>query len=282
MTIRFRNPEYELADSGFPLVLITHTGISRDTDREARGYTTIGYAPEGLAPWPDINDPTRSPYSAQMPVPLAIDYQIEAFTRKQAHMTELIGQLLQFDRLPPRFGYLQVPQDGTVRRLDILGGPESTETKDQLGKRLFVAAWSIRVSAELFLSEIDHLTQVQTIALDLVDAPAYAAGHQVPLDPTVRLSPVAVAPSASNAPPPALIGTPYQYALTATGGVPPYHWVLESGALPPGLALTEDGQLFGTPTAPTVSPISLVFGLTDSDSPSQVARQTLSIAVSGS
>jgi YVTN family beta-propeller protein len=45
-------------------------------------------------------------------------------------------------------------------------------------------------------------------------------------------------------------GRPYAFALAAAGGVGPRTWTLHSGVLPPGLALTADGTLSGTPTHP--------------------------------
>ncbi len=46
------------------------------------------------------------------------------------------------------------------------------------------------------------------------------------------------------------VGTPYSsQALTATGGVRPYSWVVAAGSLPAGLSLSQDGILQGTPLA---------------------------------
>lgn len=47
----------------------------------------------------------------------------------------------------------------------------------------------------------------------------------------------------------AVAGQPYQAALSAQGGTPPYRYGVVDGALPPGLALSEDGVLGGTPQA---------------------------------
>jgi hypothetical protein len=56
--------------------------------------------------------------------------------------------------------------------------------------------------------------------------------------------------------PPGKVGAAYSTQLTGTGGSgPPYTWSLapDSPALPPGLALTLDGKLSGTPTASGIS-----------------------------
>lgn len=54
-------------------------------------------------------------------------------------------------------------------------------------------------------------------------------------------------------PPAVLAGVPYSFALTATGGRPPYRWRVIAGALPAGLALSATGTLSGTVSAETVS-----------------------------
>jgi hypothetical protein len=41
----------------------------------------------------------------------------------------------------------------------------------------------------------------------------------------------------------------YSQPLTAVGGTPPYHWVLASGQLPPGIALSDAGLVSGIPSA---------------------------------
>jgi len=56
-------------------------------------------------------------------------------------------------------------------------------------------------------------------------------------------------------PPAVLAGVPYSFALTATGGRPPYRWRVTAGALPAGLALSAAGTLSGTVSAGTVSTV---------------------------
>ena len=45
------------------------------------------------------------------------------------------------------------------------------------------------------------------------------------------------------------LGRAYKQLLNALGGLQPYHWYLVSGALPPGLGLSQDGAIVGTPSA---------------------------------
>ncbi len=54
---------------------------------------------------------------------------------------------------------------------------------------------------------------------------------------------------ATDALPPASVSVPYTAQLAARGGSPPYTWALISGALPPGLALSELGLISGSPAA---------------------------------
>jgi hypothetical protein len=53
---------------------------------------------------------------------------------------------LMYTRLPLRFGILE-PDDGTVRRLDVLDISKRDVTEQ--GKRLFVNAFTVRVSSEI-------------------------------------------------------------------------------------------------------------------------------------
>ena len=45
-----------------------------------------------------------------------------------------------------------------------------------------------------------------------------------------------------------VVGTPVSTPLAATGGKPPYSWSVQTGALPPGVSLSAEGIISGTPT----------------------------------
>ncbi len=75
----------------------------------------------------------------------------------------------------------------------------------------------------------------------------------------------------------ASVGTAYSAALTATGGLAPYSWSLESGALPPGLSLSTGGVISGTPTTAGGSE----FTISVADASSQNASSAAQLNVAG-
>ena len=73
----------------------------------------------------------------------------------------------------------------------------------------------------------------------------------------------------------------YNQTLAATGGKQPYSWTLVSGSsLPAGLTLSTGGVISGTPTSS--GPTSFTVQVTDSSSPVQAVKATLSITIAGS
>ncbi|RZJ95566.1 MAG: autotransporter domain-containing protein, partial [Brevundimonas sp.] len=72
----------------------------------------------------------------------------------------------------------------------------------------------------------------------------YTASQAIAL--TVNGSTIAVTPTALAA---GTRGVAYSQSVSATGGVAPYTYALEAGALPAGLTLSPQGVIAGTPTA---------------------------------
>jgi hypothetical protein len=72
-------------------------------------------------------------------------------------------------------------------------------------------------------------------------------------------------------------GLPYQVHLEVSGGVPRMHWRLESGALPPGIKLTEDGVLTGS--AERGGEFQFKVSVRDSSGASRVKRKDFVIHV---
>jgi hypothetical protein len=95
----------------------------------------------------------------------------------------------------------------------------------------------------------------------MIGCPAFLAavllivscGPEHPID--VLPGPITVSTTAL---PPAVQGSSYSATVEALGGVPPYAWTLQSGALPAGIALDgATGTLSGTATEPGDFPVTI-------------------------
>jgi hypothetical protein len=53
--------------------------------------------------------------------------------------------------------------------------------------------------------------------------------------------------------PDATVGVSYSRTIVASGGLPVYSWLVESGSLPPGVSMSQSGTIAGTPTAAVTS-----------------------------
>lgn len=156
--VRYRTPEVEVADLSFPIIVIQHLGWYYAPERAHDGYTKMPYAPENFDPWWQDTGPATttfkpddSPYYAWYPVPYNLDYQVTLYSRiMHEHTMPLVAALNQYDRLHPKYAFLDVPQDGTKRTMQILsGGGEIQSGQDNNGKRIFWVDWRVRVFSEL-------------------------------------------------------------------------------------------------------------------------------------
>jgi hypothetical protein len=126
--------------------------IAEDFQRSMRGKVSPEYLadPATMPPvnegdTPEAYDPTKNSWSINWPIPVNLDYQITTYSRQPRHDREILAQIM-YTRLPLRFGVLE-PDDGTVRRLDVLDVSKRDVTEQ--GKRLFVNAFTVRVSSEI-------------------------------------------------------------------------------------------------------------------------------------
>ena len=79
---------------------------------------------------------------------------------------------------------------------------------------------------------------------------AFASGTtQLILDISAYFAPLPPLSITTTSLPGGTINVPYSSTLAASGGEPPYNWSVIGGSLPPGLGLSSDGVISGTPTA---------------------------------
>lgn len=176
-------PDFELRAASFPGIYLSYGPITKAGDREHRGPTNLTYAPPGwptdvpvpsdmydkdsvaVTSWEDTGfDRYSSPYRVvDTPVPYNVDFNIGVFSRTYQHNFQITTALLDIERIPHRFGGLEIPEDGTIRTLETIGGPDMSAATDEDGKRLIQTLYTVRVAAELSLHEIQQVQRVQEI-----------------------------------------------------------------------------------------------------------------------
>lgn len=149
----FGQPDQEIRDQSYPYMTIDMIDVAEARERAMRGLVSPNYLE------PEIGD--NEGWVADMPIPINIDYQVTTFARNPRHDRQILAQLMT-DKLRLRFGYL-LPNDGTVRRLDILDITKRDTV--EAGKRLFMNAITVRVSSEISQTQARTLYKVQDINL---------------------------------------------------------------------------------------------------------------------
>lgn len=156
--VRFGQPDQEISDQKYPYIIIDMIDIAEDVQRAMRGMVKPIYfddptnmpAIQGVTPAVPY-DPDTNDWMIHWPIPVNIDYQITTYSRQPRHDREILAQIL-YSKIPMRFAVLE-PDDGnsegvgTVRRLDLLDIAKRDVTEQ--GKRLFVNAFTVRVSSEI-------------------------------------------------------------------------------------------------------------------------------------
>lgn len=165
--VRYRAPQNELAAAVYPMIVIDEGNWAPAPERAHSGYCPLAYVPEGYA----APDPTVTLYT-QMPQPIDIDWTLTLYCRNALHRAPLIAALAGFDYLPGRYGYLQVPQDGTLRRLEVIGGPITSSVIDGQGKRLLTAVWKVRTTGELIWANVDSIPEATSLDLTVTQTGA--------------------------------------------------------------------------------------------------------------
>lgn len=175
----FGQPDQELRAQNYPYITIDMIDIERDTAREMRGTTNAEYlkptnfeelaaigVPEGVAP------PTE--FTTDLPIPVNIDYQITTYSRHPRHDRQILAELLSTRLL--RFGVLEIIEKSvtsgdtetvtsTLRRMDLLGVAKRDSTEQ--AKRLFVNAFTVRVSSEILQSALRAIYKVLEIHVEM-------------------------------------------------------------------------------------------------------------------
>jgi hypothetical protein len=151
----FGQPDPEIRFQSYPYITIDLINVTIDSEREMRGewYFTPGehkYSPEGTVDGQE--------YRSSLPIPVYLDYQITTYARQPRHDRQIIYELTKQTRIPFRFGGLVIPEDRSIRRLDLIGFAKRDTTEQD--KRLFRNVYTVRISSELFQKEFADVYKV--------------------------------------------------------------------------------------------------------------------------
>lgn len=160
----FRFPQRELREAIYPFMVIDLVGIDRAAEREHRGPIPIStwYIPEGVTVQ---NTTSATTLITEYPIPVWLTYIVTTYARFPEHDRQIQAQLLE-RVLPIRWGYLEIPEDNTIRRFDVIG-VQPTDVLDANDHTVFRKLYTLRVSAELFTEEIRETLEARTSVLTL-------------------------------------------------------------------------------------------------------------------
>ena len=158
VAVYYGQPDKDIRQQSYPYITLDLVGVREDTERAHRGSVDLTYTPEGMTP-----NYTSESQPVNFPIPVDLIYQVSTWSRQPRHDRQIMASLFTPGRLPFRFGQLTIPEDNTMRRLDVLGFSKRDTTEG--GKRLFSNVYNIRISSELFpdqLGEVYTVTAVNT------------------------------------------------------------------------------------------------------------------------
>jgi hypothetical protein len=162
--VYYGQPDKDIRQQIYPYITLDLIGVREDTERAHRGLVNLTYTPEGYTPNLNEDDSINQPID--FPIPVDLIYQVSTWSRQPRHDRQIMSKLFAPGRLPFRFGQLPIPQDGTNRRLDMLGFSKRDTTEG--GKRLFSNVYNIRISAELFTQQLVDVYQVLDVNTSLI------------------------------------------------------------------------------------------------------------------
>lgn len=181
----FRYPEAE-TEREYPFITIEMIDISHAKERQhsyvdvygSTGASTVyPYpAPNELQYWPstsaslnEYSDIGEYIYTPEF-IPVDLTYQVSTYCRTALHDRQLSSQMLHY---VTRFrnGFIYLPEDNTIRRLDLLDWVTADLLDPEAGyrKRIFRKVYTIRMNAELTMSDLVEVKRVLSVTTDIIE-----------------------------------------------------------------------------------------------------------------
>ena len=181
----FRYPEAE-TERDYPFITIEHVGLSHDRSRQHSEqvyyFSTsssaslspcfIDYYPSELDRAGMVSELGNTNYlRTDSFVPVTLMYQISTYARSALHDRQLTAKILR-RVMPFRRGSIEIPEDGTIRRFELMGWGNSDLLDGEAAyrKRIFRKVYTIQMSAEIPASDLESLKQVTSVIGNITNA----------------------------------------------------------------------------------------------------------------
>lgn len=140
------------------------SGVGLTPEQQSR-YTSIDYYPS-LMTAADLEEEVGGGgfLSTESFVPVNLLYQVTTYTRSAQDDRALTALMLR--RVTPfRRGFIEVPEDGTIRRLDLLNwnGTDILDGEAGYKKRIFRKVYTLSMSAEIPAADLIGLERVLSV-----------------------------------------------------------------------------------------------------------------------
>lgn len=190
----FRYPEGE-TEREYPFITLEHIDIVHARNRQHSETTLYSRTGASGAPALGANRTDRMDYrpskSANFSyltnrdafvylksneyVPVDLLYQVSTFARSALHDRQLTAQMLT-DVVPFRRGYIDIPADDTIRRLDLLDWTTADLLDPEAGyrKRIFRKVYTIQMTAEITSAPVVGVHAVASVVGNLVTSTTIA------------------------------------------------------------------------------------------------------------
>lgn len=159
IAVYFRFPDPEERERQVPHVAIDLIGVEFDAQRAHRalGFLVTDDPDEIDEATPQATPVTGYLTNNDFPLPWTLVYQLSAYARDPVQDRQLQSMLYQL--FPEQFGFLDMSTiDGSVRRADLLSVVRR-DTVDNNSKRLYRNVYTIGVSSEFYVYQIQFIQQ---------------------------------------------------------------------------------------------------------------------------
>jgi hypothetical protein len=103
-------------------------------------------------------------------VPVDLTYQVSTYCRSQRHDRQITATMMRYV-FPLRRGFIEIPEDGTIRRCDLLNWRQADLLDQEAGysKRIFRKVFTVQINSEIPQNDINPVKKVETVSGELKD-----------------------------------------------------------------------------------------------------------------